>query len=77
MESELGQMDWSPVSYPGGRLLEWWSSVRELALARRSGQVSSRRDPSDSQVSVMVNFSIPLLRRGVGAFIVSAIDHST
>ncbi|RZR94545.1 hypothetical protein BHM03_00023241 [Ensete ventricosum] len=30
-EPELDQMDGSPVSYPGGRLLEWWSSGREEA----------------------------------------------
>ncbi|RRT34486.1 hypothetical protein B296_00057092 [Ensete ventricosum] len=52
------------------------SSGRELASARRSGQVSSRRDPSDGQVSAMVDFAIPLLRRGAGAFIVSVVDHS-
>ncbi|RWW35625.1 hypothetical protein BHE74_00059424 [Ensete ventricosum] len=37
MESELGQMDGSPVSYPGGRLLEWWSSGREEAPQLGSG----------------------------------------
>ncbi|RRT40455.1 hypothetical protein B296_00056293 [Ensete ventricosum] len=63
-------------SYLGGRLLEWWSSGRELAPARRSGRVSSRRDPSDDQVSAMVDFAIPLPRRGAGAFIVSAVDPS-
>ncbi|RRT39050.1 hypothetical protein B296_00041986 [Ensete ventricosum] len=35
-----------------------------------SGRVSSRHDPSDGQVSLVVDFTIPLLRRGVGAFIV-------
>ncbi|RWW02297.1 hypothetical protein GW17_00034632 [Ensete ventricosum] len=27
-ELKLGQIDRSPMSYPGGRLLEWWSSDR-------------------------------------------------
>ncbi|RWW58666.1 hypothetical protein BHE74_00034440, partial [Ensete ventricosum] len=52
------------------------SSGRALALARRSGRVSSRRDPSDGQVSSVVDFAIPLLRRGARAFIVNAIGHS-
>ncbi|RWW27927.1 hypothetical protein GW17_00007618 [Ensete ventricosum] len=52
------------------------SSGQELAIAKRSGRVSSRRDPSDGQVSAMVNFAIPLLRRGAGAFIVSVVGHS-
>ncbi|RRT33668.1 hypothetical protein B296_00037555, partial [Ensete ventricosum] len=37
---------------------------------RVGGWVSSRRDPSDGQISSVVNFAIPLLRRGAGAFIV-------
>ncbi|RWW35484.1 hypothetical protein BHE74_00059582 [Ensete ventricosum] len=49
-------MDGSPVSYPGSRLLEWWSSGRASAPARRSGRVSYRRDPSDGQVSSVVDF---------------------
>ncbi|RWW02773.1 hypothetical protein GW17_00034117 [Ensete ventricosum] len=53
------------------------SSGRPLTPARRSGRVGSRRDPSDGQVSSVVPFfSIPLPRRGAGAFIVSAVDHS-
>ncbi|RRT56377.1 hypothetical protein B296_00029294 [Ensete ventricosum] len=52
------------------------SSGRELAPARRSGRVSFRRDPSDGQVSAMVDFVIPMPRRGVGAFIVSVVDPS-
>ncbi|RRT54626.1 hypothetical protein B296_00016934 [Ensete ventricosum] len=52
------------------------SSGRELAYARRSGRVSSRRDPSDGQVSAIVDFAIPLLRRGAEAFIVSVVGHS-
>ncbi|RRT50747.1 hypothetical protein B296_00013490 [Ensete ventricosum] len=35
-----------------------------------SGRVGSRRDPSDGQVTLAVDFAIPLLRRGAGAFIV-------
>ncbi|RZS08066.1 hypothetical protein BHM03_00038996 [Ensete ventricosum] len=34
-----------------------------------SGRVGSRRDPSGGQVSLVVDFAIPLLRRGAGAFI--------
>ncbi|RZR94730.1 hypothetical protein BHM03_00023488 [Ensete ventricosum] len=64
---------WSGGVQAGRRCL---SSGRPSAPARRSGRVSSRRDPSDSQVSVMVDFLIPLLRRGVGAFIASVVDHS-
>ncbi|RRT33584.1 hypothetical protein B296_00051226 [Ensete ventricosum] len=52
-------MDGSPVSYLRGRLLEWWSSGRTPDPARRLGRVSSRRDPSDGQVSAMVDFVIP------------------
>ncbi|RZS03531.1 hypothetical protein BHM03_00033722 [Ensete ventricosum] len=33
----LGQMDGSPVSDPGSRLLEWWSSGREEAPQLGSG----------------------------------------
>ncbi|RWW83254.1 hypothetical protein BHE74_00008252 [Ensete ventricosum] len=35
----------------------------------QEGQVKSRRDPSDGQVSFVVDFTIPGLRRGVWAFI--------
>ncbi|RWW17936.1 hypothetical protein GW17_00018117 [Ensete ventricosum] len=42
---------------------------RSLVPAGRSGQVGSRRDPSDDQVSLVVDFAIPLLRRGARAFI--------
>ncbi|RZS17620.1 hypothetical protein BHM03_00049787, partial [Ensete ventricosum] len=34
------------------------------------GRVGSRRDPSDGQVSLAIDFAISLLRRGAGAFIV-------
>ncbi|RWV84493.1 hypothetical protein GW17_00053789 [Ensete ventricosum] len=34
------------------------------------GRVGSRRDPFDGQVSSVVDFAIPLLRRGARAFIV-------
>ncbi|RRT64306.1 hypothetical protein B296_00019384 [Ensete ventricosum] len=56
--------------------LKYSSSGRFLTPARRSGWVGSRRDPSDGQVSSVVSFAIPLLRRGAGAFIVSAIGRS-
>ncbi|RWW09115.1 hypothetical protein GW17_00027415 [Ensete ventricosum] len=52
------------------------SSGRSLIPARRSGRVGSRRDPSDGRVNLVVPFSIPLPRRGAGAFIVSVVDHS-
>ncbi|RWW56688.1 hypothetical protein BHE74_00036577 [Ensete ventricosum] len=42
MESELGQMDGSPVSYLGGRLLEWWSSGREETPQLGSGAGSCK-----------------------------------
>ncbi|RRT61123.1 hypothetical protein B296_00040010 [Ensete ventricosum] len=42
---------------------------RSLVPAGRSGQVGSRRDPSDDQVSLVVDFAIPKLRRGARAFI--------
>ncbi|RRT49043.1 hypothetical protein B296_00020066 [Ensete ventricosum] len=53
-----------------------FSSGRAPAPVRRSGRVSSRRDPSDGQVSSMVDFLIPLPRRGARAFIVSVVGHS-
>ncbi|RWW88007.1 hypothetical protein BHE74_00003137 [Ensete ventricosum] len=52
------------------------SSGRALAPARRSGRVSSRRDPSNGQVSSMVDFTILPSRRGAGAFIVSVVGPS-
>ncbi|RWW71154.1 hypothetical protein BHE74_00021113 [Ensete ventricosum] len=60
----------------GSRLLEWWSSGRLLTPAKRSGRVGSRRDLSNGQVSSVVGFCHPLLRRGVGAFIMNTIGHS-
>ncbi|RWW36017.1 hypothetical protein BHE74_00058987 [Ensete ventricosum] len=52
------------------------SSGRMLAPVRRSSRVSSRRDPSNSQVSAMVDFAILLSRRGAGAFIVRVVGPS-
>ncbi|RWW48525.1 hypothetical protein BHE74_00045385 [Ensete ventricosum] len=52
------------------------NSGRPPTLARRSGRVDSQCDPSDGQVSSVVDFAIPLLCRGAEAFIVSAIGHS-
>ncbi|RZR94625.1 hypothetical protein BHM03_00023369 [Ensete ventricosum] len=53
------------------------SSGRPPTPARRSGRVGPRRDPSEDQVSSWIGpFFIPLRRRGAGAFIVGAIDHS-
>ncbi|RWW49637.1 hypothetical protein BHE74_00044171 [Ensete ventricosum] len=50
-------------------------SGRASAPARRSGRVSSRHDPSDDQVSFVVDFSSPCPRRGAEAYIVSVVDH--
>ncbi|RRT37640.1 hypothetical protein B296_00059009 [Ensete ventricosum] len=50
-------------------------SDREPAPAKRSGRVSSRRNPSNDQVSLVVDFSIPLPRRGAGAYIVGVVGH--
>ncbi|RWW21769.1 hypothetical protein BHE74_00030020 [Ensete ventricosum] len=50
-------------------------SGRAPASARRSGRVSSRCDPSDDRVSFVVFISIPLPRRGAGAYIVGVVDH--
>ncbi|RWW16306.1 hypothetical protein GW17_00019822 [Ensete ventricosum] len=50
-------------------------SGREPTPAKRLGRVSSRRDPSDDQVSLVVDFSIPLPRRGAGAYIVGVVGH--
>ncbi|RWV94588.1 hypothetical protein GW17_00042867 [Ensete ventricosum] len=65
----------------GGRLLvvELRSGGRVSARVDRrflqEGQVGSRRDPSDSQVNFVVDFTIPLLRRGVGAFIATVTGY--
>ncbi|RRT34343.1 hypothetical protein B296_00041501 [Ensete ventricosum] len=62
-----------------GRARVEWKRLglgRSLTPARRSGRVGSRRDPSDGQVSSVVGFAIPLLRRGAGGFIVSVVGHS-
>ncbi|RRT83476.1 hypothetical protein B296_00016144 [Ensete ventricosum] len=64
---------WSGGVWVGRRRL---NSSRASAPTRRSGRVSSRRDPSDDQVSVMVDFVILLPRRNARAFIVSAIGPS-
>ncbi|RWW44677.1 hypothetical protein BHE74_00049535, partial [Ensete ventricosum] len=40
-----------------------------------SGRVGSRRDPSGGQVSLVVDFAAPLLRRGAGAFIATVIGY--
>ncbi|RRT49309.1 hypothetical protein B296_00039651 [Ensete ventricosum] len=64
---------WSGGARVGRRHL---SSSRAPTPARRSGRVSSRHDPSDVPISSVVDFAIPLPRRGAGAFIVSAVGHS-
>ncbi|RWW33509.1 hypothetical protein GW17_00001763, partial [Ensete ventricosum] len=69
---------WEVGCWNGGARvgLKYSSSDWSLTPARRSGRVGSRRDPSDGQVSSVVGFLIPLLRRGARAFIVSVIGHS-
>ncbi|RWV82284.1 hypothetical protein GW17_00056226, partial [Ensete ventricosum] len=64
--------------WSGGARVEWkrLGSVRSLTPARRLGQVGSRRDPSDDQVSSVVGFTILLLRIGARGFIVSVVGHS-
>ncbi|RZR98501.1 hypothetical protein BHM03_00027860 [Ensete ventricosum] len=64
--------------WSGGVRVGWrrLSSGRTPAPARRSGRVGSRHDPSDSQVRAVVDFSIPLSRRGAGVFIASVIGPS-
>ncbi|RWW07776.1 hypothetical protein GW17_00028819, partial [Ensete ventricosum] len=52
-----------------------FSSGRPLVPKRRSGRVGSRCDPSDGQVSLVVDFTTPLLRRDAGAFIVIVTGH--
>ncbi|RWV84728.1 hypothetical protein GW17_00053537, partial [Ensete ventricosum] len=64
--------------WSGGARIGWkrLGSSRSLTPARRSGRrVGSRRDPSDDQVSSVVGFSIPLLRRDAGGLIVSVVGH--
>ncbi|RWW46515.1 hypothetical protein BHE74_00047556 [Ensete ventricosum] len=53
-----------------------FSSGRSLVPIGRSGRVGSRRDPSDGQVSLVVDFAIPLFRRGAGAFIATVTGYS-
>ncbi|RRT60621.1 hypothetical protein B296_00003505 [Ensete ventricosum] len=62
----------------GGAQVGWTclSSGRSPIPTRRSGRVGSRRDPSDGQVSSVVDFAIPLLRRGVWAFITTVTGYS-
>ncbi|RWW10991.1 hypothetical protein GW17_00025427 [Ensete ventricosum] len=72
-------------SYPVTGVGCWSGKVRvrrrhlrsglELAPAKRSGRVSSRRDPSDDPVSLVVDFFIPLPRIGVGAYVVGVVGH--
>ncbi|RWW39660.1 hypothetical protein BHE74_00054995, partial [Ensete ventricosum] len=52
-----------------------FSLGRPLVPVGRSGRVGSRRDPSDGQVSLVVDFAIPLLRRGARAFIATVTGY--
>ncbi|RWV87866.1 hypothetical protein GW17_00050097 [Ensete ventricosum] len=62
------------------RVVELRSGGDVSARVRRwflqEGRVGSRRDPSDGQVSLVVDFAILPLRRGVWAFIVMVTRHS-
>ncbi|RWW54483.1 hypothetical protein BHE74_00038932 [Ensete ventricosum] len=80
-----GRREKCPRSGLRARLLEWWSSGR-VKMFRfgsatgsyrkvRSGRVGSRRDPSDGQVSLVVDFAIPLLCRGARAFIATVTGY--
>ncbi|RWV82699.1 hypothetical protein BHE74_00047622 [Ensete ventricosum] len=63
-------------SYPVAGVGCWSGGVWVRRRHLRSGRVSSRRDPSDDQVSLVVDFStIPLCRRGAGAYIVGVVGH--
>ncbi|RRT45935.1 hypothetical protein B296_00037983, partial [Ensete ventricosum] len=63
---------WSGGAQVGGKC---FSSGRPLIPVRRSGRVGSQRDPSDDQVSLVVDFAIPPLRRGAWAFIAIVIGY--
>ncbi|RWW54713.1 hypothetical protein BHE74_00038689 [Ensete ventricosum] len=77
---------WMDPSYPVAGVGCWNGGVRvrrrhlrsgrEPAPAKRSGRVSSRRDPSYDQVSLVVDFPLPLPRRGAGAYIVGDVGHT-
>ncbi|RWW58999.1 hypothetical protein BHE74_00034095 [Ensete ventricosum] len=73
MGDDLGLGYWSGGA-PVGKKSP--SSGRPSILARRPSRVGSRRDPSNGRVNLVVHFSIPLPRKGAGAFIVSVVDHS-
>ncbi|RRT38282.1 hypothetical protein B296_00044713 [Ensete ventricosum] len=62
---------WEVGCLSGGAQVGWkcFSSGRPSIPARRSGRVGSLRDPSDGQVSFIVDFVIPRRRRDAGAFI--------
>ncbi|RRT34331.1 hypothetical protein B296_00017989 [Ensete ventricosum] len=76
---------WMDPSYPVTGVGCWSGGVqvrrrhlrsgRELAPAKRSGRISSQCDPSDDHVSLVVDFSLPLPRRGAGAYVVSVVGH--
>ncbi|RWW36538.1 hypothetical protein BHE74_00058430 [Ensete ventricosum] len=63
----------APLGRSAARVVELRSGGRvSTRVGRRflqEGQVGSRRDPSDGQVSYVADFATPLLRRGAGAFI--------
>ncbi|RRT34529.1 hypothetical protein B296_00048762 [Ensete ventricosum] len=60
-----------------GRLRELpqLGAVAAPPQAGSPGRVGSRRDPSDGQVSLVVDFTIPLLRRGAWAFIITVTGY--
>ncbi|RZR94400.1 hypothetical protein BHM03_00023088 [Ensete ventricosum] len=62
---------------PSGEPCLDMASEAEESLGRDNerSRVGSRRDPSDGQVSSVVDFATPLLHRGPGAFIVTITEY--
>ncbi|RWW13483.1 hypothetical protein GW17_00022792 [Ensete ventricosum] len=75
--SSVGWVESRGSAASGGAQVGWTclSSGRSSIPARRSGRVGFRCDPSDGQVSSVVDFAIPLLRRGAGAFIATVTGY--
>ncbi|RRT39941.1 hypothetical protein B296_00058801 [Ensete ventricosum] len=73
--SGLGCVSWDALAGCASRdaVAQWL--LRGPARRPSRGRVGSRGDPSDDQVSSVVDFAIPLLRRGSGAFIATVIGY--
>ncbi|RRT60929.1 hypothetical protein B296_00016901 [Ensete ventricosum] len=82
IELEFDRMGRAPGPGLGGRLLvvELRSGGRVSAWVGhrflQKGPVGSRHDPFDGQVSSVIDFTIPLLHRGAGAFITIVTGYS-